>query len=181
MERERLEFKPSNIFHRRALWESAVVSYGRVGFSDQKRKVSFRDFVEEVAGTDGLALHDRIMDWRHGHVAHRRDAEFESVETVLAFANGSTSPNALRVVLGVDAGPRDDSEFVTAFRQHVKVMRDAMHEKKLAPLAVDIAGDINSGRIARPTELRPADDQSSADRYVVNSCLAELGPGEPAG
>jgi hypothetical protein len=179
LERGRLDDgTPPNMFHRRALWESAVVSYGRCTVSDQKREVPFKDLVIEVAGHDGLALHERIMDWRHGHVAHRKRAEFEAVETVLAFAKGPAHPTALRMILGVDLGPGNDGEFVTAFQQHVKTLRDAMYEKKLRPLGISIIDDLNAGRISRPSELRPADDWSSRERYVVNHCLVELGAGE---
>lgn len=170
---------PANLFHRRALWESAVVSYGRCAVSDQKRKIPFREFVEEVTGDEGVALHQRIMDWRHGHVAHRKRAEFESIETVLAFATGSAHPNALRLVLGIESGPKNDDEFVVAFQSHIKTLRDAMCEKRLAPLGVEIVDDLNADCIERPTQLRPADDQSSHERYVITHTLADLGAGGP--
>jgi hypothetical protein len=56
---------PANLFQRRALWESAIASYGRLIVSDQKRKNPFKEFVEEITGVDGLAIHERI------HSTHR--------------------------------------------------------------------------------------------------------------
>jgi hypothetical protein len=168
---------PAHFFQRRALWESAVVSYGRCAVSDQKRKIPFEDFVVEVTGDDGLALHERIMDWRHGHAAHRKRKEFESIETVLAFAEGSALPNALRLVLSIASGPKDDDELVVAFQPHIKTLRDAMYEKRLDPLGREIVDDFNAGLIQRPTQLRPADDRSSHERYMITHTLAELGPG----
>lgn len=169
--------KAATMFHRRALWESAVVSYGRCAVSDQKRKVPFEDFVREVTGGDGLALHERIMDWRHGHVAHRKRSEFESIETVLAYANPPAHPTALRLLLGIDLGPKNDDELVVAFQSHVKTLRDAIYEQRIAPLGLEIIDDYNAGLVARPAQLHPARDQSSAERYVITHTLAELGPG----
>jgi hypothetical protein len=169
---------PANLFQRRALWESAVACYGRLIVSDQKRKIPFKEFVEEITGVDGLAIHERIMDWRQGHVVHRTDAEFESIETVLAFAQGSAAPTGLHIVLGTDLGPEDDSEFVVSFREHVKTLRDAIYEKRLRPLGVSIIEDLNKGRITL-SEPRAAEDQSSGERYVINHCLlgaTDIGP-----
>lgn len=173
----RAELEPNivNMFRRRAYWESATVSYGRLIVSDKKRKIPFKEFIGEVTGDDGLALHEQIMDWRHRHVAHRTGAEYESVETVLAFENGSATPNALKIVLGVDMGPLDDSEFVQAFQQHVKMLRDAMYERKLHPLGEEIIEYFNATRPL--VEIRAAVDQSSLERYVVQYRLFELAGG----
>lgn len=87
--------KGSTITHRRPLWEAAVVAYGRLAVSDQKREIAFTDLISEVAGDDGIALHERIMDWRHGQVAHRKRAEFEAIKTVLAYTNSGADPRAI--------------------------------------------------------------------------------------
>ncbi|PJE23674.1 MAG: hypothetical protein CK431_09990 [Mycobacterium sp.] len=179
MYRAELEPNMENMFQRRVAWESAIVSYGRLIVSDNKRKIPFKELVQDVAGDDGLAIHEKIMDWRQGHVVHRTRAEFESVETVLAFEDGSATPTALKIVVGVDLGPLDDSPFVVAFRQHVKNMRDAIAETILLPLGKGVIGDLNSGRIAQPQTLRPADDQSSRERYVITYSLAKLAPTDP--
>ncbi|OBF56727.1 hypothetical protein A5756_10575 [Mycobacterium sp. 852002-53434_SCH5985345] len=167
--------KGSTITHRRSLWEAAVVAYGRLAVSDQKREIAFKDLISEVAGEDGVVLHERIMDWRHGHVAHRKRAEFEAIKTVFAYAN-SVTPTSLHSVLAVDAGPAAGSKFARAFQKHVKMMRDSMYELRIRPLATKVIEDVNEGRIAKPGALRPADDQSTGDRYIINQCLYELNP-----
>ncbi len=178
-ERRELEStKATNVFLRRALWDSAVVSYGRFAFSEQARPISAEKFVEEVAGNDGLVFHNRIMDWRHGHVAHRKHAEFESVKTVLAYAEGADRPNALRLVLGIDLGPLDDSGFVVAFHKHVAELATAMYERKIRPLAIQIVEDLNTRRMALPSSLSPARDDSTLERYVINQCVSKLGIGK---
>lgn len=173
--RSELEPNPGNIFRRRACWESALISYGRLVVSNWEREIPFVEFLEEVTGDDGVALHERLMDWRQGHVAHRTSAEFESNETVLAYASGSDTPNTLKVVVGIDMGPLDDSEFAISFKQHVKTLRDAIFERRLQPLGYSIVEDVNGGRIAR-SELRPAEEQSSSGRYVVAYNVLALAP-----
>lgn len=172
--------KPSNAFLRRALWESAIASYGRCAVSARKRKIAFNDFVRETTGDDGMAVHERIMDWRHGQVAHRNSAEFESSETVLTFAQGPAHPTSLNLVLSTDTGPANNAEFVIAFQGHVKTVRDAIWEKKLFPIAVAVIDDLNAGRITRPTELRiAAQDRPLPQRLVINQCITTLGAGGP--
>ncbi|MCA2254811.1 hypothetical protein JF710_16650 [Mycobacterium intracellulare] len=178
MYRAELEPTMENMFRRRAYWESATVSYGRLIVSDKKRKIPFKEFIGEVTGDDGLALHEQIMNWRQQHVAHRTGNQYESVETVLAFEHGSATPNALKIVLGVDMGPLDDSEFVEAFREHVKTLRDAMYERKLHPLGEKIIEYFNATRPL--VQIRPALNQSSLERYVVEYRLFELAGGEAA-
>ena len=172
--RRELKMELATIFHKRALWESAVVSYGRTVMSDHERKIPFKDYVEEIAGADGLAVHERVMDWRHGHVAHRKRPEFESVETVVTYVNGSDAPSALHLVLGIDLGPEDEGEFVTSFRQLVEVLRTSLYERRILPLVMKIVDDLNAGTIPFPLSSRPADDQSSPERYVFNRHLVDV-------
>ena len=121
--------------------------------SDHERKIPFKDYVEEIAGADGLAVHERVMDWRHGHVAHRKRPEFESVETVVTYVNGSDAPSALHPVLGIDLGPEDEGEFVTSFRQLVEVLRTSLYERRILPLVMKIVDDLNAGTIPFPLAL----------------------------
>ena len=132
---------------------------------------SFKDFVREVAGELGMATHTRIMDWRHGHVAHRNRAEFETVETAVEYADGL--PAGLHLVIASDIGPTDDHPFVAEFERHVKLLRDTMYETKISPLAVQLAKVLGSDQVAL-TAPGPAHDQSSAERLVITHHLATL-------
>lgn len=167
--------QPSNMFIRRALWESAIASYGRCAVSGEKRKIMFNALVEETVGEAGMKVHERIMDWRHGHVAHRNRPEFESAETVLVYADGPARPTSLNVVVTVHAGPLNSDPFLAEVENHVRIVRDAVWEKKMFPLAVDVVEDLNAGRLAWPKELRIPDDQVSAGHYVIDQCITSLG------
>jgi hypothetical protein len=171
LERRELPTKPSTAFQRRGLWESAVIAYGRADQSQWERPVPFKDFVREVAGEDGMATHDRIMDWRHGHVAHRNRAEFESVETAVEYAQGS--PTGLYLVIASDIGPKNDHPFVAEFERHVKLLRDTMYETKISPLAMQLVDVLGSDQVAL-TAPGPAQGQSSAERLVITQHLATL-------
>ncbi|WP_131813161.1 hypothetical protein [Mycolicibacter heraklionensis] len=173
LEHHELPAKPSTVFHRRALWESAVISYGRCSVSDQKRDIPFKELVREATGDEGIALHERILDWRHGHVAHRKRSEFESVETVLAFPSGARNHAALRLVLSVQAEPEDDTGIVAAFEQHVKTVRDFMYENRVRPISKSVIADLNAGLLTL-SELQPAADQSTRARLVITQNLLEV-------
>ncbi|MCV7346426.1 hypothetical protein [Mycolicibacterium rhodesiae] len=167
--------RAANMFLRRALWESAIASYGRCAVSAKKRNIPFRDFVQDTVGEDGMAVHRQIMDWRHGHVAHRNRAEFESIETVLTYEKGAAQrPKSFNVVLKIDAGPPNDSEFVAAFDSHVTTLRDTLWEQKLFGLTQDIVADLNAGRIPWPSQLRAADDKIEAGWYSINQNITTL-------
>jgi hypothetical protein len=172
LERRGLPMERSNVFQRRGLWESAVIAYGRADQSQFERPVPFKEFVKDVAGDAGMATHNRVMDWRHGHVAHRNRAEFETVETVVKFSQ--SLPTNLSLVIASDIGPTNDNPFVTEFERHVKILRDAMYEDKIAPLEMRIVDALGSDQVTL-TAPRPTRDQSSTDWLVITHHLATLG------
>ncbi|WP_182865551.1 hypothetical protein [Mycobacteroides abscessus] len=73
-----------NVFHRRALWESAVVSYGRMVVSEKRRNVDYEELLRAARGDRGVDFHETLMEWRHDHVAHRRS---RALETVAVYAD----------------------------------------------------------------------------------------------
>jgi hypothetical protein len=171
-ERRWLPTEASTVFQRRGLWESAIIAYGRADQSQWERPVPFKDFVREVAGEDGMATHNRIMDWRHGHVAHRNRAEFETVETAVEYSQGS--PTGLHLVIASDIGPTNDHPFVAEFEEHVKLLRDTMYERKILPLAMQLVEALGSDQVALTAPGRPAHERSSAERLVITHHLATL-------
>jgi hypothetical protein len=91
--RELDDSKAANLYLRRALWESAIASCGRCGFSNKKRKIPLTGCLDRDRRGRRAAVHERLMDWRHNHVAHRDRAELESVEAVLTYARGHGAPD----------------------------------------------------------------------------------------
>jgi hypothetical protein len=129
---------PANVFVRRALWESAVISYGRLGQSTQRRKIDLGALFAASGDSGASEFHDEIMRWRHGHVAHRADAAFESVKALLC-VDGLGSPHALQLVVEPAIGPQDDENLVERFRAHVFLLRNTIWESFMAPLATTLA------------------------------------------
>lgn len=69
-----------------------VIAYGRMTMSNRARKVDFDDLLSMAGDRE---THDRILDWRHGHVAHRRRGEFEKVDLVEQFDDAGIVPRGV--------------------------------------------------------------------------------------
>ncbi|MDQ8119603.1 hypothetical protein [Mycobacteroides abscessus] len=156
---------PSNAFTRRALWESSVVSYGRMESSDRKRKLEHHALLT-AAGCD-CAFHEQIMQWRHGHVAHRLSNEFEETATVAVYVDGNSELESLNLHVSTWVGPPDASTLVTAFLEHVTKLRDALWKTYLAPI-----GETLAKRQQAITELGPQfEGLTTTERLMVNCTL----------
>lgn len=129
---------PPNLFLRRGLWESAVVSYGRVGQSHQKRKIDLTALFAASGDPGASDFHNVLTQWRHGHVAHRADTAFESVDALLV-VDAASVPSALRVVIQPEIGSQDDEELAERFRAHIDLMRNTIWESFIVPLATKLA------------------------------------------
>lgn len=163
--RQQLPNTLEHMFTRRALWESAIVSYGRMGTSD-KRQVEFRTFVTEIGGTNAEKLHEELMAWRHEHVAHRTGAQFE--ETVVeAFFDGH-GLNHLNVDVSTSVGPANDSDFAQRFHDHVDRLRNHLWENYMEPSGAALAERDQKGDA--PTESTPK-TQTPEDRANVTVTL----------
>jgi hypothetical protein len=133
-ERAKLPNSLANTFVRRALWESAVISYGRMGFSGVRR-LEYEELLDAVGGQGSRDFHAQVMGWRHGHVAHRTDRAYEETAVVAQHADGNTSdPEALNLLISTWVGPDDDTAVAHQFMDHANKLRVALWEKYLAPI-----------------------------------------------
>ncbi|MCX8561080.1 hypothetical protein OS122_09310 [Mycolicibacterium mucogenicum] len=149
----------------RALWESAIVSYGRMGASD-KRKVDFRTFVREIGGSAAEQLHEELMLWRHEHVAHRTGAQFE--DSVVEVFFDDQDVNHLNIMVSTAIGPDGDGDLTRRFLEHIDKLRDHLWEKYMAPW-----GTILAERTTRPVTLAEsaANTEPRDDRIGLNLTL----------
>jgi len=67
-----------HLFVRRALWEAAVISYGRRANTGRRRQ-RLTELVE-AEGAAAQACHRDVVAWRDRHVAHRVDRLRERVQ-----------------------------------------------------------------------------------------------------
>lgn len=147
----------ANVFHRRALWESAIVSYGRMAVSEKRRKLAHDDLLRAARGERGVVFHETLMGWRHDHVAHRLSRDLETVTVCADFLDDDPDElDSIRVFVSPSGGPADDSPLVVEFREHAKALRDALWEKYLAPPADLIAKRGPRGILVSP-QPPPAD------------------------
>lgn len=135
-ERAQLPNTAANVFLRRALWESAIASYGRMGASE-KRKIDFQTFVSETGGSAAEQLHEELMLWRHEHVAHRTGAQYE--ESVVEVFFDDQDVNHLNVAVSTSIGPADESDLARGFHDHVDELRDHLWENYMAPWGKTLA------------------------------------------
>lgn len=139
-DRQNLPDTAANAFTRRALWESAVITYGRMEFSDKKRKLAHDELLRASGGEKAVAFHDQLTRWRHDHVAHRLSKDFEATAVVASYADtGQQILESLAVGVSAWIGPADDSNEARMFREHVKVLRDTLWENYLAPIGEALA------------------------------------------
>lgn len=131
---------PGNVLHRRALWESAIVSYGRMAVSEKRRNVEYEDLLRAARGARGVEFHETLMQWRHDHVEHRKSRDLEVVAVYADYLDADPDVlDSIRVSISPSGGPIDDSPFVVEFGLHVKALRDTLWEKYLAPIGELIA------------------------------------------
>ena len=149
--REQLANTPANLITRRALWESAIVSYGRMGASDE-RKVEWETFVRTIGGDGAFALHQDLMRWRHEHVAHRTGAQFETV-TVSAIFGETRELNLICGHVATNVGP-SSAEYVQRFHDHVDSLMNYIWTKKMAVASTRL--------LERARKLDPAAGQDAA-------------------
>lgn len=167
-ERAKLPNSLATTITRRALWESAVISYGRMGFSDV-RNLEYEELLETVSGDSAKAFHAQVMGWRHGHVAHRTDEAYEETATVAQYADGnSTDPEALNLLISTWVGPDDESPLAHQFRDHANKLRVVLWEKYLAPIGERVV----NRHCAATTPAPPfAGFKTEAERLVATCTL----------
>jgi hypothetical protein len=167
-ERETLPNTLATAVTRRALWESAVVSYGRMGASD-KRNVEYEQLLDAAGDEEAKAFHAEVMRWRHGHVAHRTDKAYEETATVATHADGHGSdPEALNLLISTWIGPADDSPVARQFRQHANALRVKLWERYLAPIGETIVNRHRETTVPAPPFTG---FKSEAERLVATCTL----------
>lgn len=156
---------PANVFLRRALWESAIVSYGRMEASDRRRKLDHHALLQTARGDRGDEFHQIVMGRRHEHVAHRLSRDLETI-TVIADYSGEYAGTLDSICVSVSAagGPRDDSALAAEFTEHVQSLKATLWRDYLAPPAAMIAARGPS----RPTTCA---EQQPADRMTASLTL----------
>lgn len=151
----------AQVFHRRGLWESAIISYGRMAVSEKRRKLEHDDLLRTARGERGVEFHQTLMAWRHDHVAHRLSRDLEIISVLADYLDDAPEVlDSIRVSVSPSGGPADDSALVVEFGEHVKALRDALWKHYLAPIGEMIA------RRGPRGDVLPVEPESSEDLTV---------------
>lgn len=168
-ERSQLQSAPATAFTRRALWESAIISYGRMQTSGKKRRLEHEDLLHKARGDRGIEFHEILMSWRHGHVGHRNSEEFEAVRVFADHLDAAPDTlDSIRAEVVTSMGPPINSELETEFSAHVEALRNTLWEQYLAPIGEELAQRTPPGQ---PMTAAWSPDPEAAERLTLELTL----------
>ncbi|WP_208103654.1 hypothetical protein [Mycolicibacterium sp. CBMA 226] len=137
--RAKLPETAATAFTRRAFWESAIVGYGRMEASTKRRKLAHEELLRSARGDRGVDFHAILMSWRNDHVAHRLSRDFETVAVYADYLDDKPETlDGISANVVTSLGP-NDSQLVEEFSDHVRLLRDTLWEKYLAPIGEHLA------------------------------------------
>lgn len=135
----------AHLFVRRALWEAAVISYGRTASTGRRRR-RLTDLVS-AQGADAEKCHKDVMAWRDRHVAHRVDRLRETVEIGAIVDPAERRLKRLHIRIAPALGPEDEADdLVQRFEAHVKALRDRLWEERMPSLEQEVL-DAHADRV----------------------------------
>ena len=161
--RERMPDDAPNLFARRALWEAAVVAYGRTA-KHGSRQVPTTDLVDEM-GPEARDVHDRVITWRDKHIAHRQDKR-ESVSSRAVLDPVSSRIAGIRVRVTPLIQPRGDDRLAQELAEHIVAMKDRLWETRLRSLEAEVIDEYRDRVQDLFAVAMPSEDRA-AEQYVV--------------
>jgi hypothetical protein len=122
----------SQPFTRRAMIDGAIVAYGRAFVGGARSEVANALPLVEEMGDNALSIHGEAMRWRHRHVAHRVDAEWEQGDARLLWGEVGAGSPTIRIRVVTAIGPEE--HFASLLMHHAKTLADRVWERRLIPL-----------------------------------------------
>jgi hypothetical protein len=136
----------SEMFVKRALWEQAVIAYGRCFNTGRRRKLPDR-LQAQMAG-DSPHVHEEVLRWRNQHVAHRVDETLERTSVTLTYPAGQSVPQSVQVRVELAIGPEDE-KLPEAFAELVTQLKNRLWEQEFPKLEEMILRQYGSDAAAR--------------------------------
>lgn len=122
----------AHLFIRRALWEAAVISYGRTAKTGRRQPLA--DLIS-AQGVDAERCHKDVIAWRDRHVAHRVDRLRETVEIRVIVDPAERRLKRLNVRVAPALGPEDEADdLVQRLEAHVKALRERLWQERMPEL-----------------------------------------------
>lgn len=132
-DRRQIEDTGVNIFVRRAIWEGAVISYGRC-YGTGRRRSLLRKYIDSMT-PEQRNRHKLTIHWRKQHVAHRADPALEAYTTV---AEVDAVGTLLKVSCRVASTFSPSQVAVQELEDLADALKDMVWENELVPLELKI-------------------------------------------
>ncbi len=129
----------ANVFTRRALWDAAVVAYGRC-FNTGVRRALLKQFVDTLSAAE-LARHTATLKWRDKHAGHRVDPKLEKSAAVGYFA---ADGRLVKVESEVTPTVAPEAEASTELQDLLSTLMNRVWEQRLTELEQRIRDSYNS-------------------------------------
>jgi hypothetical protein len=171
--RDQLPNEAANLFARRALWEGAVVAYGRTAKSG-RRKQQISELIT-LLGPDAEEIHEAVIKWRDKHAAHRVDVAREKVDVRAILDRVQRRIKRVGVRVAPTLGPEEEgTDLAPRFKKLVEALRNATWEQRIAPLEARVM-DAYSGDV--DALLSKAKPVSAAPGFAIDISPSGEGPG----
>ncbi len=137
----------TNLFARRALWEGAVIAYGRAAKTGS-RQILVTELLSAL-GPHAQQCHDEVIRWRDKHVAHRQDRSRERVTAEAVLDPAGKRILEIEIAVAPAVGPDyDGGQLVPRFQTLVFDLRNLAWEQRIAPLEAQAIAE-NSPQVDR--------------------------------
>lgn len=164
--RSEIPVAPVHLFARRALWEAAVVAYGRCWNSGRRAKLP-PELLADLS-PEQRALHSHVLGVRNKHVAHRVEQAFERTDVSAVFRNSTNVVRGVRIRVSTSIGP-EGSDVADEFESLVDEMKNRLWKTRMAPLERALVASLASQapRLSSRARSRPKLSTGAPDEMVI--------------
>jgi hypothetical protein len=165
---EQLPPKPNTGFVARALWEDAVVTYGRC--FNTGRRSSVVDKLEPLVAALPQSLrttHDEILHWRNKHVAHRVDERYEQTQVVVGVNGDPSTSTPLYARAYVTVKLSADITTIAALGKLATYLKDTIWERHFKDCEAKLVASFDPSR-AQIAQIKKAERGEREMTLTVN-------------
>lgn len=153
--------------------DGAISAYGRC-FVDSTRAdaVDLLPIIKSF-GLDAERVHDEALKWRHRHIAHRLESEWEHIDVKLYWPENKAGSVGIRATLTSTLGP--DDEFADKLGKHCVELANYIWENELTPTKsryIDDSKNAQRLETIRQYRAKPPEPASDARSDVIIATLS---------
>jgi hypothetical protein len=163
-ERSEIKEVPTSVFVRRALWEQAVIAYGRCFLSGSRIQLPAR-FIDDLS-EEAKRVHRAVLEWRAKHVAHRVGSLFEKVEVGLIYFAPDEDADKVEIRVETQAGP-PDPELPRKLEELTQALRNRLWATYFPTLEAELVARYRGDQQLRARSIVDMDEMSSTKERVI--------------